>query len=111
MFVTCLAPAESPLWMGSIRSTAVTTDLTRAWGQVSVTAYIGRSDVRYFLRRIDMLLRKSAVVALCLALGAGSASAQFTVGTLALGPPIGLGGLGPDAGRHLAGRTDSGLSC
>ena len=56
-----------------------------------------------------MLLRKSAVVALCLALGAGSASAQFTVGTLDLGPTIGLGGLGSGAGLNIGGRIEKGI--
>jgi len=56
-----------------------------------------------------MLLRKSAVVALCLALGAGSASAQFTVGTLDVGPTIGLGGLGDGAGLNIGGRIEKGF--
>jgi hypothetical protein len=56
-----------------------------------------------------MLLRKSAVVALCLALGAGSASAQFTVGTLDIGPTIGLGGLGSGAGINIGGRIEKGF--
>jgi hypothetical protein len=56
-----------------------------------------------------MLLRKSAVVALCLALGAGSAAAQFTATTLDVGPTIGLGGLGSGAGLNIGGRIEKGI--
>lgn len=56
-----------------------------------------------------MLLRKSAVVALCLALGAASASAQFTATTLDVGPTIGLGGLGAGAGLNIGGRLEKAI--
>lgn len=56
-----------------------------------------------------MLFRKSAVVALSLALGAGAANAQFTATTLDVGPTIGLGGLGSGAGLNIGGRIEKGI--
>lgn len=56
-----------------------------------------------------MLFRKYAVAVVALALAAGSASAQFKVGTLDVGPTIGLGGLGDGAGINIGGRIEKGI--